>query len=198
MKRALKSNEIPALMGQQADMPGFKCCIRTGQNDLYSVMQERPCETREDLRHYGLCQRVNLYFLCKGEPLSMKSRLRIRHSLTSEKVLLVDMHHARLVEMIDLTSFDGKPGCFIRIAPVPSVKFTKVTVCIIDFYGNELVHDHASPGIDPQEWVFVYFPKRRTHRDPGNLKVVIRASCRPRDMADVAVDPYELPPDCHK
>jgi hypothetical protein len=195
MNSTSQTNENPDRMRAKVTVPELNCCIRTGRTDLYELMQENEPPVREDLRHYGRCQRANLYFLTKGEPLSVHLKQRIRHTCTGKPVLLVDMHHARLIDMIDLNDFDGKPGSSIRIEPVHLVEFTKVTVCIIDFDGTELAHDHALPGPEWQQWDFVYIPKRPLKHHPDNLKVVIKASCRPREKVYAAVDPYEMPPE---
>jgi hypothetical protein len=108
--------------------------------------------------------------------------------------LLTDFKYAPKVKHVDLTDFDRRPGCAIRIIPKDAVWFVKVTVRISDFFNRELAHGRAWDLNGTQEWVFTYFPDPKFAQVPGNLMITIRASEEPRKPPDPVVDPYELSP----
>ena len=171
--------------------------IEEEMNDQYYRLFSQSSEVRNDLRHFGRCQRVNIvdyngddYTQDHGDQPAIHSTPTPMPQIAQ---IITDLKHAPKISLVDMSNFDRKPGSIIRIVPKPYVRFVKVTVRIADLYNRELVHAQAWDEYDRQEWIFIYFPQHKFSPDPGNLQITICASEKPREKSEGLVDVYELP-----
>jgi hypothetical protein len=166
--------------------------------DPYCRAPKHSLEVKGDMRHFGRCQRITILDYSGND--YTQDEVNFPRGQSAQTVqtqfqhFFADLRHAPMIQTLDLSRFDRRAGCIIRIVPKKPVRFINVTVRICDLFNRELVFDHAWDEDHKQEWIFSYFPKHRLCPDPGNLQITICASEKPREKSEELVDVYELPP----
>jgi hypothetical protein len=176
--------------------------IEEEMTDPFCRIGHKYPEIKGDLRHFGRCQRVSIIDYTgndytqddfAGDPATRPGMQPKPSTSPVNPQVIIDLKHAPMIKLVDLSKFDRKPGSIITIVPKRPVRFFNVTVRVCDLYNRELVHDHAWDEGDNQVWNFVYFPSHKFCPDPGNLQITICASEKPRAAKEALVDVYELP-----